>query len=203
MRLENVEDIYPLTPLQQGLLFHSISGDDPSAYVSQVVFDIDDDALNHSRLRDACQSLIDVHTSLRTSIVWNEMDEPLQVVRRQATVELRSLDWSDVRTVDLKSRLDELLAQDRARGFDLNTAPLFRVLVIRKPERGWTVVWSFHHIVCDGWSTALMLREAMGAYRGENRSGGGSRFRDYVAWLADRDASADEALARMAVTMRC
>ncbi|KOX18394.1 non-ribosomal peptide synthetase [Saccharothrix sp. NRRL B-16348] len=175
----DVEDVYPLTPLQSGMLFHSLV-DDGTAYVNQLrvrLSGVDDP----ERFAQAWQRVVDRTPILRTEVVWEGLDEPVQVVRRGVTVPVT---YADV--------TDELVAADAAAGIDLTTAPLMRLAIGRVSDTEVDLLWTSHHLLLDGWSTAQVFGEVLGEYAG-GTAPARRPFRDYLAWLAEVDQSAVEA----------
>ncbi|HEX6862441.1 MAG TPA: amino acid adenylation domain-containing protein, partial [Thermoanaerobaculia bacterium] len=151
--------------------------------------------------RRAWQRVVDRHPSLRTLFVWERREQPLQVVRRQAELPWTELDW---RGQAEPARLDGFLAEDRARGFDLGNPPLMRLALIRLDGGSWKMIWSFHHLIVDGWSLSRIFGEVVASYVAfrENREPGletPHRFRDYIAWLQRQDMGRAEAFWRGAL----
>nr|QEO73952.1 condensation domain-containing protein [uncultured bacterium] len=174
----DVEDVYPLTPLQAGMVFHSLV-DDGTAYVNQLrvrLSGVDDP----TRLASAWQRVVDRTPILRSSVVWEGLDEPVQVVRRGLTVPVT---YADV--------TDELVAADAAAGVDLTTAPLMRLVIGRVSDTEVDLLWTSHHVLLDGWSTAQVFGEVLNEYAG-GTAPARRPFRDYLAWLAGLDQSAAE-----------
>ncbi|HEY4460884.1 MAG TPA: amino acid adenylation domain-containing protein, partial [Pseudonocardiaceae bacterium] len=194
--MSDVQDIYPLSPLQQGLLFHSIADERGGMYVEQVAFRVEG-TFNADAFLRAWQRVIDRHQVLRTSFLWQKLERPVQVVHREARLDAVVHDWRDLQPTEREARLTEFLRTDHARGFDLARAPLLRVTLIRLATDAWEIVCSNHHLIFDGWSRATLLREVMAYYE---QPGDGADvvlpdprpFRDYVAWLQARDEQAAE-----------
>ncbi|HXK09666.1 MAG TPA: amino acid adenylation domain-containing protein [Vicinamibacteria bacterium] len=196
-RDREVEDVYPLSPLQQGLLFHALLEPTSPAYCEQLSLDVDG-AVDAAALRGAWQSVIDRHAALRTRFAWEGLARPLQIVQRKAELPWTEQDLRALPPTERESRLEALLEADRARGFDLSLAPLVRVTFIRTGEACSRVVWTFHHAVLDGWSLPLVFRDLAAAYlalsRGqEPRLGAARPYREYVAWLGRQDLASAEA----------
>ncbi|HEX2188741.1 MAG TPA: condensation domain-containing protein, partial [Longimicrobiaceae bacterium] len=197
MTRPEIEDIYPLTPLQQGMLFHTVYAPGSGAYVEQVGFTVRDPELDPGAWERAWQRVSERHAVLRTAFAWEEMEEPVQVVHRRAPVPVERLDWSAFPAAERAGRLDRWLTEDRRRGFDLLAAPLSRVALIRMGGGEWRVQWSFHHLLLDGWSLPRVLDEVLvlcadpGAQLPRPRP-----FREYVLWLRRQDAAAAEAFWR-------
>ncbi len=191
-----VEDVYPLTPLQQGMLFETRMAPGSPLYHEQAVATLGGE-VDAGALRAAWARVAERHPALRTSFVWDGLEEPLQVVLRRAPVPLETLDWRSVAPGEREERLRLLLEEDTARGFDLSRAPLQRVTLVRTGEGEHRMVWSHHHLVVDGWSTATVLDELLETYAGilagaPPREGSPRRFRDYVGWLRRQDVRAAE-----------
>ncbi|WP_437589100.1 non-ribosomal peptide synthase/polyketide synthase [Sorangium sp. So ce1000] len=202
----DVEDVYPLSPLQQGLLFHSLWELGSGVYVEQVTCRLEG-ALDVDAFREAWQAVALHHGVLRTTFAWEGADEPLQVVRRGAAVAIEIEDWRDARDAGVdaqRARLKARIEADRARGFDLARGPLMRVALLRVADEAYQFLWSHHHLLLDGWAASLVLQDAFAAYDAL-RAGRPvalsprPRYREYIAWLRERDASADEGFWRSAL----
>ena len=129
--------------------------------------------------------------------LW-EVDEPLQVVYRQVRLPLQSLDWRGLPAAEQEARLQSLMESERAAGLPLDQAPLMRLALIRTTEETYRLVWTHHHLLLDGWSLPLLLKETFAFYeacrQGQRAQLGAVRpYRDYIAWLRQQDAAAAEA----------
>ena len=191
-----LQDVYPLSPLQSGMLFHSLhrpgSGEYLEQYLCILEAQLDVDAFTR-----AWQRLIDRHDILRTRFLWDGLDEPLQAVMTDATLPWRIEDWRDGDAASHRARLDEYLAQDRRTGLPLSRAPLMRMLLARLENDRYQLVWSFHHLLMDGWCLHLVLDEVFEHYRAL-RSGRQAAlprprpYRDFIAWQRRQDQDAAE-----------
>jgi non-ribosomal peptide synthase protein (TIGR01720 family) len=195
-----VEDVYPLTPLQQGLLFHSLYAPTAGLYFLQISCVLHDE-MNLPAFKSAWQQVIARHTALRTEFRWVDLAEPLQVVRASAEMPIEELDWRGVTPQKQQTMLESFYEADRARGCDLNKAPLTRITLIRTADDCYQVVWSHHHLIIDGWSGALLLNECIAFYEalrnGETIELPRSRpYRNYIEWLQNQDLSQAEAFWR-------
>jgi len=194
---KQIEDIYPLSPMQEGMLFHSLYAPRSGVYCGQTSCTLEGD-LDALALKSAWERLVDRHGALRTGFVWEKRDEPFQVVYRQARLPWEELDWRGAepeRLPDLDVPLQRFLAADRERGFDLDRPPLFRCTLIRTGESRWFFLWTSHHLLFDGWCLSLLFREVFSLYEALRR-GGDLRlpplrpYRDYIAWLKKQDRQA-------------
>jgi len=156
---KNIEAIYPLSPMQEGMLFHTLYAPASGVYFEQLSCALAG-ALDLALFQQAWQHIIDRHPALRTLFVWRNRDKPLQVVRQQVTLPWAHYDWRDMASDEQERRLAALLVEDRARGFELMHAPLMRCTVIQMDKALHQFVWSFHHLLLDGWSVSQVLQEA-------------------------------------------
>ncbi|GEC17205.1 non-ribosomal peptide synthetase [Nitrobacter winogradskyi] len=183
-----IEDIYPLSPMQDGLLFHAIHEPEAGHYVNQLRVTIDD--LDVPRMRAAWEFTTARHAILRTSFIWNgDVEIPLQIVHKSVTPLIAELDWRDRPDPD---SLDDLAVADRKRGFDLSCAPLQRVTLVRLGGQRYHLIWTHHHLLMDGWSTARQIEEIFAHYLGEEPASSVRPYRDYIAWLRRQDRHASE-----------
>nr|WBO80847.1 amino acid adenylation domain-containing protein [Streptomyces sp. SBE_14.2] len=196
------EDILPLSPLQEGLLFHALydeAGED--VYTVQVVLDLGGD-LDRAALKAAAQALLDRHANLRVGFLHPKQSPPVQVVARHV-----ELPWSetDLRTLgerETETRLGELQAEEKAHVFDLARPPLMRYRLVRLADDAYRLLITFHHILLDGWSTSVLLGELLQAYSAGGDASGlppVTPFRDHLAHLSRQDHHASEEAWRQAL----
>ncbi|MEV6835685.1 non-ribosomal peptide synthase/polyketide synthase [Streptomyces sp. NPDC051133] len=193
----DVEDLLPLTPLQEGMLFHRLVGGPDDVYVDQAALLLDG-VNDPAALAVAWQRVTDRTPALRTSVVWEGVPVPLQVVHREARLHVEQVDWRTLAPRERAERLDGLRADDLARGLDLGSAPLMRLTLVRLPDARVQLLWTSHHLILDGWSLAQVLSEVFGEYAAltsgsEPRPPARRPFGDYVRWLADQDGDAARA----------
>ncbi|PWB29424.1 hypothetical protein DCO48_22205, partial [Pseudomonas sp. SDI] len=180
----DIEDIYPLSPMQEGMLFHSVSDEQTELYINQSSLTID--GLDVERLRAAWAFVTARHAIQRSSFHWQGgLAKPLQVVHRQVELDIRELDWRGT-AVDAQ-RIAELDRSERLRGFDLCTAPLQRVLLVRLSDEQYQMIWTSHHILMDGWSSSRLFGEVLQHYGSGQVSGQSGRYRDFIEWLVNQD----------------
>ncbi len=198
--MKNVEDIYPLSPLQQGMLFHTLLTPDSGVYVNQCSCTLHGE-LDQELFRQTWQKVIERHPILRTAFLWEGLDEPVQVVRQQVKLAWEEQDWHDLPAAEQAGRLAALRAEDRQQPLPLAKAPLMRFRLIRLAAEAHAFLWTFHHILLDGWSTPVLLQEVFAIYAalhaGKQPDLPARRpFRDYIAWLGRQDKERLEAFWR-------
>ena len=201
--MKNIEDSYPLSPMQQGMIFHSLYSPHSGYYISQVFGDLYEE-LNASVFRQAWQQILERHPVLRSSLDLQEPDKPLQEIHRSATLSFLEDDWSGLSKKDRKNRMESFFQADRQREFELNEAPLMRVAVFKQADACYRFIWTFHHVLLDGYSVNSVLNEVFAyyeAYRlGKNLTlPSGTPYRDYIEWLAASDPSQAEAFWRQSL----
>ena len=182
-----VADILPLTPMQAAMVFHSLSQDGRGAYFQQTSFVVEG-VTDTPRLARAWRRVVDRTPALRAAVAWADVPEPVQVVRERVGLPVRLLDWTGD---DRAARLAELLARDRAEGLDLARPPLMRVTIARLSDTEVQILWTFHHVLLDGWSVFHVLADVAAAYAGEALPER-PPFAHYLRHLARQDGAAAE-----------
>jgi amino acid adenylation domain-containing protein len=186
----DIEDSYPLSPLQQGMLFHNLASTQPGVDVEQMLFEISG-VIDSEAFRRAWERVIERHAVLRTSFHWEGLDEPVQVVHRNGCLQLCEEDWRLLSTVEWRLRLNQFLKEDRERGFDLTQSPLMRVALF-STESSNIFVWTFHHALLDGRSFVLVLHQLYDFYTSilngaELHLEQPRPYREHIEWLSKLD----------------
>nr|WP_223514287.1 non-ribosomal peptide synthetase [Pseudomonas sp. GL-B-19] len=188
--IANFEDLYPLSPMQQGMLFHTLYEPEVGAYLSQLRLDIQ--GLDSQRFAQAWQTALERHDILRSSFHWQGLDTAHQAIVRQVELPLEVLDATDT---------DALADAERAQGFELGSAPLFRLKLVRTDSNDWHLIYTSHHILMDGWSNAQLLAEVIQHYAtGQSLPTPTGQYRDYLGWLQQQSAVAGEQFWKAALT---
>ncbi|MFP2911948.1 condensation domain-containing protein, partial [Pyxidicoccus sp. 3LFB2] len=183
----DLEDLYPLSPMQQGMLFHALLVPDSAVYFVQSSFLLQGH-FDPQRFQRAWEQVVANNPVLRTRFVWEGLTEPLQVVQSRASLPWLQHDWRHLDAQQQQAHLDAFLAEDRARGFDLASPPLMRLAILRLGDTSWQLVWSQHHLLLDGWSVGLLLQDLFSTYDAllhsqPPRLQSRPLYRDYIAWL--------------------
>lgn len=182
-----VDDVYLLSPTQQGMLFHSVEDPSTAMYVNQLTAVLDG-SLDVEAFTVAWHAVARRHPALRTTFHWDGLSHPVQVVHRQATIPLAFEDWHEQSTSESEEAWRLWCEEDRARGFDLTRPPLQRLLVARVGHTSFRVCWTQHHLLLDGWSAAVVLEEVLQVYLGTAPlAPPPTPYRQAVTWLAAQD----------------
>ncbi|MGA5207436.1 amino acid adenylation domain-containing protein [Streptomyces variegatus] len=200
MNRGDLVDILPLTPMQEGMLFHALYDvDGPDVYMVQQVFDLTG-PLDARRLSSAAQALVARHPNLRAAFPQVTDGQPVQLIPAEVTVPWTEVDLSGLPEAQARTELDRLSREDYHRRFDLARPPLLRFTLVRLAAERHCLLLTSHHILLDGWSTPIVVRELFTLYARGGDAGALPRvtpFRDYLAWLGRQDrAAAEEAWRR-------
>lgn len=193
----DIEDLYELSPMQKGILFESLATSEREAYFIQLCYRLSGE-MQPEILERAISRIVARHPVLRTSFHWQEIDNPLQVVHRQVTT---PFDYIDIRQEAAKERQEHfraLLNEDRRRGFRLDSPPLMRFMLVQIDHDDWRLVWSYHHILLEGWSAAILFDEFMAVYDAEIRRTSVKLparrpYREFIQWLLEQDRAERDA----------
>lgn len=165
----DVADLFHLSPMQQGMLFHILYAPNTDLYLGQFSCALHGD-LDAEALGTAWQQTLDQHEVLRASFAWENLDEPLQLIHENVRVPLEQHDWRGLPADKLAEEWDAFLLRERQRGFDLSAPPLMRLALVRVDRDSYRFAWTHHHLLLDGWSGALLLREVFDTYEALRRS---------------------------------
>jgi amino acid adenylation domain-containing protein/non-ribosomal peptide synthase protein (TIGR01720 family) len=191
----DVEDLYPLSPMQQGMLFQTLLAPQSGVYVEQMRIRLDG-SLDPRRFEEVWRQAVARHGSLRAEFRWKDIDGPVQILRGNVQIPWRWEDWRSLRADEQDARLDALIEDDRREGFDLTRAPLMRFALIRLADDAHQFVWSYHHLLLDGWSRHRVVKEVVDAYAGSAAPESAPPYRAYIDWLLRQDRPLAEAFWR-------
>ncbi|HEX3994309.1 MAG TPA: amino acid adenylation domain-containing protein, partial [Acetobacteraceae bacterium] len=192
-RYAQLEDILPLAPLQEGFLFHALyDAQAADAYTGQLVLDLEG-PLEAEILAKAVAALLQRHASLRAGFTHENLERPAQIILAAVKPPWRSIDLSSLEPAEADARANDIAAQDRTTRFDMASPPLLRFTLMRLPADRHRLVVTNHHILMDGWSLPIFVRELLTIYA---RKGNAdvlppvAPYRNYLAWIATQDRAA-------------
>jgi alpha-ketoglutarate-dependent taurine dioxygenase len=199
-RVDQVEDIYTLSPTQLGILYHVLADKESSPYFEQAVFTLEG-PLDPNSFAVAWRQVINRHPALRTGFVWEEVRHPLQIVHRLAESQVQNEDWRGLSVEEQEARLAKWIENDRRRGFDLAKPPLMRLALFKVEKDRSRAVWSSHHLALDAWSNIILLEDLFECYEAIRRGAmwepaQAPGYREYIAWLKRQDQLESEAFWR-------
>ncbi|MFB2837776.1 amino acid adenylation domain-containing protein [Floridanema evergladense] len=196
----NIEDIYPLSPMQQGMMFESLSAPESGVYFEQMICTLSGN-INVSTLEQAWQQVVAHHSVFRSAFVWSSLPQPVQIVFRQVEVKLQTQDWRELSPSQQQQELEAFLKAQRQLGFDFTQAPLLRLHLIQLEANTYQLAWSFHHILLDGWSLPLVFQDLWQSYQAISQgktveARPSISYRHYIAWWQQQEIAPAEAFWR-------
>lgn len=197
MKKEDIESIYSLSPIQQGILFHILASPESGMYFEQFSRVWPFPVLSPHIFQEALQKMLERHTILRTAFYWEEAEQPLQVVHKNVKINIEHKDWRNLSPEAQEKELEILMSQDRQRGFDLRQPPLLRVTLIQLEQETYRILWSHHHLLLDGWSFYLLFEEFIAASKAISEKQEpvfppALPYRNYVSFIRQQDMSQAE-----------
>jgi len=191
-----IDNLYPLSPMQEGMMFHTLYSPDSSVYFEQMSAELTG-AFDSDAFVEAWNHVIQRHPILRTAFLHDGLERPLQCVHKEISLIVESHSWSDVDASQEDQVLDDFLETDRKRGFDLTSPGVMRLTFFTfSPER-MRLVWSYHHMLLDGWSVPIVLGEVFQAYEAfiegaQPTFGRNAPYADYIELIESRTADSEE-----------
>lgn len=195
---QDIEALYRLTPLQEGMLFHTLEGSQPGMYVEQMTSRAPA-RIERTRWEDAWNRVLASQPMLRAAVAWEGLAQPMLVIMRsaKARVQVHEIDATADDDEAFARRVERLREEEVARGFDLRQAPMLRQFLLQRSDTS-VVFWVYHHILMDGWSAFVVLGEVLAAY-GADLAGQewqprpSASYQDYLAWRGKQDMAAAQA----------
>lgn len=193
-KLSEIVDSYPLSPAQEGMLFHCLLEPEQGLYFEQRWCVLEGN-LNVSAFQAAWQQVLARHDVLRASFHWQATDVPHQQVHAVVSMPVAVLDWQQYSESGFQEAFQQFLLVDREKGFTLNQAPLMRCALLKRAQNRYQLVWSYHHLLMDGWCNGVVIGELLQLYHAENTSVQANlpqtnAYRHFIDWLQLQDANA-------------
>jgi non-ribosomal peptide synthetase component F/alpha-ketoglutarate-dependent taurine dioxygenase/acyl carrier protein len=201
MEVENVADLYKLSPVQEDILSETLEAQAPDCHWRQAICTLQGQ-LDYAIFKRAWRQAMRRHAVLRTGLYWEGLEKPIQVVQRRVSLPLEQQDWRSITVDEQQKRLEALIRDDRHLAFDLNCAPLMRLSLVCLSDDLHQLIWNHHCLVLDEPSASLVIREVFESYEslclGEDSftQQQSPSFKDYISWLRRQDLSAAESFWR-------
>jgi amino acid adenylation domain-containing protein len=188
---QNIEDIYPLSPMQQGMLFHSLYAPDSGIYFQQMICTLRGN-LEVAAFEQAWQKIVEKHSIFRTAFIWKSLNKPVQVVYKQVKITVENDDWQGLSAQEQQEQLKFFLESDQQHSLQLSQPPLMRLHLIKLDKNTHQFVFSSHHLLLDAWSLPLVFNDLLNFYeaisqRETIRYQSPLSYRHYIAWLQQQD----------------
>ncbi len=188
---KDIEDIYPLSPMQEGMLFHALLDKSSHAYFEQTTLEIDGE-LDIDIFEKSLENIIQKHEVLRTVFVYETLEKPVQVVLRKRKANISHEDITSIEQERKAEYIEKLKEADIETGFDLTKDTLIRAAIIKEAERKYQIVWSFHHIIMDGWCLSLIMKDFFESYSSIKAGhavdiGKSEAYGSFIEWLEQQE----------------
>ena len=193
---KNIEDILALTPMQEGMLFHYLKNPESNHYFEQLGLEISGE-INVEIFEKAWIFVVETNEMLRAVFRWEKLEKPTQIILREYKCKLTFYDFSGLDNSRKNAALEEIKTKDRLEPFDLHKVP-FRVILCKLDAKKYEMVISNHHILYDGWSNGIILKEFFKAYHEFCKKEHSikppikSRFREFIKWVQNQDIKKQE-----------
>ena len=196
MNVQDIDDIYELSSMQQGIFFHALEAPGSVIYRLRFVYVLRG-GLDVPAFERAWQNVVDRHPILRTSFHWEGLNKPLQVVHRKVKLTLAQEDWRALAPAEQEKRLEAYIEAEGYCGLEFDKALLMRLTLIRQREDTYHFLWTVHHLLLDGWSRPLILQEVWTSYQAFRQGRAPllhqpRPYRDYIIWLQQQDHASAE-----------
>ncbi|WP_307891648.1 non-ribosomal peptide synthetase [Bacillus swezeyi] len=186
-----IQDIYLLSFMQEGMLFHSLLDQESRAYFEQASFTING-PLDTERFQKSLDAIIERYDIFRTTFVHKNVAKPRQVVLKRRPIRLQFVDISHLDVAAKEAFVDQFKQDDKKKGFDLQTDPLMRVSILKREHEQYDCIWSHHHILMDGWCFGIVMKEFLTIYKSLGKGQlpdlePVQPFSKYIQWLMRQD----------------
>jgi len=193
MNKQNIEDIISLTPLQEGILYHYLSEPESGQYFEQLSLVLSGE-INVEAVKRAWQFVADTNEMLRTVFRWDKLEKPVQIILKEYKIPVMEYDFSGI--PDREKLIRELKESDRKRKIDIACEPM-RIMLCRLEENKYEMIISNHHIIYDGWSSGIILKELFEVYHcicsgkepGKTEK---NKFKEFIKWRLKQDKGRQE-----------
>ncbi|WP_281555830.1 amino acid adenylation domain-containing protein, partial [Thalassomonas sp. RHCl1] len=194
---KNIESIYPLAPVQQGMLFHTLMHPGTGMYLQQYQHTMVMDDLDVAAFEKAWQAVVDRHPLLRTAFVHETQERPLQVVFKSAKLPFEYLDLGHLEATEQKEKIERMLADERQSGLPFNRAPMMLIRLIKLSDNRYHFIRSYHHILMDAWCFGIVMSDYLSFYRHYTKGTTleltqPALYEDYIAYLEQQDPLAQQ-----------
>ena len=191
---DNIEKIYNLTSMQEGMLYHSITNKDRDPYFQEIEFDING-RMDINILEKALNNIIQNNEIFRINFIYDNVEKPRQVLQKNKNIKVNFVDIRNMDDESKKIYVQKYIDKNRNTRFDLSKDILIRMSIIQIEDEVFKVLWDFHHIIIDGWSVSIFIRELLSKYKQFTDNNFISRvikpYGSFIKWLNKKDTEND------------
>ncbi|WP_434813447.1 surfactin non-ribosomal peptide synthetase SrfAC [Bacillus halotolerans] len=191
---DQVQDMYYLSPMQEGMLFHTILNPGQSFYLEQITMKVKGD-FNIKCLEESMNVIMDRYDVFRTVFIHEKVKRPVQVVLKKRQFHIEEMDQTHLSESEQTDKINEYKAQDKIKGFDLTRDIPMRAAIFKKADNSFEWVWSYHHIILDGWCFGIVVQDLFKVYNALREQKPYSLppvkpYKEYIKWLEKQDKQA-------------
>ncbi|WP_024120185.1 surfactin non-ribosomal peptide synthetase SrfAC [Bacillus halotolerans] len=191
---DQVQDMYYLSPMQEGMLFHTILNPGQSFYLEQITMKVKGD-FNIKCLEESMNVIMDRYDVFRTVFIHEKVKRPVQVVLKKRQFHIEEMDLTRLSESEQTDKINEYKAQDKIKGFDLTRDIPMRAAIFKKADNSFEWVWSYHHIILDGWCFGIVVQDLFKVYNALREQKPYSLppvkpYKEYIKWLEKQDKQA-------------
>lgn len=188
---KRIADMYPLSPMQSGLLFHSLSDGDSNDYLRQFSFSLNG-KLNVESFKQSWEKVLERHHILRTAFYWNGTKHPVQLVYPTTPINWKLYNLTNISVKEKEDQIETIIKNDRAERFDLEKAGIVRFILIQLDQQQYKFLWSYHHILLDGWCLPIIFKEVFDTYHSIINGTSlnipySAPYRNHIEWVQKQD----------------
>ncbi|TCW37425.1 bacitracin synthase 3 [Laceyella sacchari] len=181
-----IQDLYHLSPMQEGILFHALKDKESEAYFDQITFRMEG-VLDPERLKKSLDSLIQKYDVFRTVFIYDKVKKPIQVVLKHKEATFRYEDIRHLAPAEQSAHIEAFKRQDRLKGFDLTRDVMIRFALFQTGDRHYQMVFSSHHILMDGWCFGIIVEDWLNFYIDAQQTESAAPYSEYIRWLERQD----------------
>ncbi|WP_046759327.1 condensation domain-containing protein, partial [Kordia jejudonensis] len=196
-KADQITSVYELSPMQEGMLFHGLYDDDSISYTNQIIMGFPEN-LNIEIFEKACNHVLKNYSILRSGFYYQNLSTPIQAVYNSVAMPITIVDFTQFSNTEITQKVNTFIAEDQKRKFNFNAPPLMRITLVQLPNGNYTMIWTYHHIILDGWSMPILMNDLLETY--ENLQQGNSptakkedTYQDYIQYIRAKDTKEEEA----------
>jgi amino acid adenylation domain-containing protein len=161
---DEVDDIYPMSDIEKGMVFYSLKNSEQALYHDQFIYQMNYNNFSIERFRSAMSLMVEKHELLRSAFNMEDFGEAVQIIFKDVPLEIKHYDLSGDERPQQQRVIEKIVEEDRYTPFMISLPPLWRMMIFSLDEHHICLVWSFHHAILDGWSNASLMTELNNTY---------------------------------------
>ncbi|MBJ6369616.1 non-ribosomal peptide synthetase [Snuella sedimenti] len=191
-----ITDVYELSPMQEGMLFHGLYDDDSFSYINQIVIGFPE-SLNLEALEKVFNNVLKSYSILRSGFFYQNISTPIQTVYNRVVMPIKMVDYTKLSEEETVLTVAKFIEEDQKTKFNFNRPPLMRITLLHLPDKSYKMVWTYHHIILDGWSMSILMNDLLETYESFNKGyiledKEEDLYQEYIQYLRSKDKREEE-----------